>query len=195
MKLIDEKGKLFGKLNVIDALVLLVVIVAVALVGVKLLQSGQGSQGDAGSAEHWIIYTVEAAEVEPAVYEVVKNFVDAENGKMDQMFASTGLLDAYVIDVQATPHVTYVESADGTVKMVESSGEDDRLDLLFTCVANVENFENNTVGTQEIRANIPHILKTTHFEFRTGVVLSVEWLDSREGLSSVLDLDVLQTYR
>ena len=114
---------------------------------------------------------------------------------MDQMLSGEGLEDGFVIDVTAVPHVTYVECEDGTVKRVESSGEDERLDLTFTVVANVKNFVKNRIGGQEIRANIPYILKTTHFEFRDSVILSVEWLESRDALSSVLNLDVLQTLR
>ena len=35
MKVVDEKGKIFGKLNIIDLLVILLLIAAVALVGYK----------------------------------------------------------------------------------------------------------------------------------------------------------------
>lgn len=204
MKWIDEKGRLFGKLNIIDAIVLLVVIFAVALVGMKVVknhqaqkeqQAQQEQQSNEEEKEYWVIFTAKTTEIEPEVYEVVKRFVDAGNDKMDQMFTSDGLIDAYVIDVKAVPHVTYVECADGSVKAVESSGEDARLDLYFTAVANVRNFEINRIGGQEIRANIPYILKSTHFEFRDSVIQSVEWLESREDLSEVLNLDVLQAIR
>jgi len=201
MKLIDEKGRLFGKLNIIDALVLIVVILAVALVGFKVWQNHQEQEQqqleetEKNKEEHWLIYTVEVAEVDPVVYEVVQRFVDAKQDKIDQMLNSDGLVDGFVFDVTAAPHVTYVSCEDGTVKRVESSGEDDRLDLTFTCAANAKNFEKNRVGGQEIRANIPYILKTTHFEFRDGVVLSVAWLESREELGDILNLDVLQAIR
>lgn len=36
MKLFDEKGKLFGKINIIDLLVIIVILVALAVVGVKV---------------------------------------------------------------------------------------------------------------------------------------------------------------
>ena len=35
--MIDEKGRLFGKLNIVDLLVILVVLVAVVVLGVKFL--------------------------------------------------------------------------------------------------------------------------------------------------------------
>ena len=43
--MIDEKGRLFGKLNIVDLLVILVVLVAVVVLGVKFL----GKDGGAAS--------------------------------------------------------------------------------------------------------------------------------------------------
>ena len=43
MKLVDERGKLFGKLNIIDLLVILLLIVAVALIGWKVTRKDGAS--------------------------------------------------------------------------------------------------------------------------------------------------------
>ena len=43
MKVVDEKGKLFGILNIIDLLVILLLIVALALVGWKVLRKDGAS--------------------------------------------------------------------------------------------------------------------------------------------------------
>lgn len=203
MKLIDEKGKLFGKLNIIDALVLLVVILAVVLVGLKVWQNRQEqaeqqrleAEQAANQGEHWLIYTVKVEAVEGASAETVKQFVGTDQDVIDQMLTSAGLQDGYVVGVEVTPHVTYVECEDGTVKRVESSGEDERKDLLFTCVANVEDFEMNRLSAQEIRVGIPHILKTVHFEFRDGEVVTVEWVKDIEKLGKVVDLEALYALR
>ena len=40
--MIDEKGRLFGKLNIVDLLVILVVLVAVVVLGVKFLGKDGG---------------------------------------------------------------------------------------------------------------------------------------------------------
>ena len=37
MKVVDEKGKLFGKLNIIDLLVIVLIIAVVVVVGVKVI--------------------------------------------------------------------------------------------------------------------------------------------------------------
>ena len=42
MKLMDEKGRLFGKLSIIDLLVLLIVIVAAVFLGTRLTSSSGG---------------------------------------------------------------------------------------------------------------------------------------------------------
>ena len=177
MKFIDEKGRLFGKLSIIDLLVLILIIAAAVFVGTKLADRNDTGEVDNSTR---LEYTVLATEVDPSTYEVVKQYVDSASGLKDQMMTGSTLCDGYVIDVVATPHVTYVECDDGTVKRVESSGDDTRLDLLFTCVATVSSPVTNSLGSQEIRAGIPHILKTTHFEFQDAKILSVTWLEEDE---------------
>lgn len=203
MKFIDEKGKLFGKLNVIDALVLLVVIFAAALVGLKVWQNHQAQleqerlaqEEKENQEENWLVYTVKVTGLDTAIYDVATHFIDRENGVIDQMLTSAGLQDGYIVDVEAMPHVTYVACPDGTVKTVESSGKDKRVDLLFTCVANVENFETNRLSSQEIRAGIPHILKTAHLELRESEVISVIWLEDAAELSEFVDVEALNAIR
>lgn len=175
MKIIDDKGKLFGKLNIIDLLVLVLVAAVALFIGARFLNTDEATV--AAGRPAYLEFTVLSTEVLPETYETVKQFVDAENGLKDQLMASDALLPGYVVDVVATPHVTYVECADGSVKYTESSGEDRRLDLLFTCVATTVDSVSNEVGTQDIRAGIPHIVKTTHFEFQNSQIISVKWLD------------------
>lgn len=170
MKIINEKGKLFGKINIIDFLLILFVIV-VAVFAVVKLSGGMGSSAEPAT----VIYTVRVEEVDPATYEVVKEFVDKETGKKDQLLTGTSLASGYVVDCVATPHVTYVETDDGRVVPVESSGMDTRLDLVFTLEANITDTLTNTVGTQEVRAGMPHIVKTAHFELQEGIILSASW--------------------
>ena len=40
--MLDEKGRLFGKINIIDLLVVLLVLVVAAVVAIKLLGGGDG---------------------------------------------------------------------------------------------------------------------------------------------------------
>ena len=64
MRAIDQKGKIFGKLNVIDLIVILLIIVVLALVGYKLVFSN-GAMSGGGQK---IVYTVKVEGVEPEVY-------------------------------------------------------------------------------------------------------------------------------
>ncbi len=170
MKIINEKGKIFGRINIIDFLLILIVIVVGAFAAVKL------SGGAGGGAEPVsVVYTVQVAEVDPATYEVVKAFVDRQIEKKDQLLTGSSLASGYVVDCVATPHVTYVETDDGRVVAVESSGTDTRLDLVFTLEADITDTVTNAVGTQEVRAGIPYIVKTAHFELQEGVILSASW--------------------
>ena len=54
--MIDEKGRLFGKINIVDLLVILVIVIAAVFVGVKFL--GGGSSGGIGAAKTKVVYTV-----------------------------------------------------------------------------------------------------------------------------------------
>ena len=47
--MLDEKGRLFGKINIIDLLVVLLVLVVAAVVAIKLLGGGDGLPGAEGT--------------------------------------------------------------------------------------------------------------------------------------------------
>ena len=61
MKVVDEKGKLFGKLNIIDLLVIVLLLVAVVLVVFKVL----AKDGAVGAQHTVLTYTVEVKGVDP----------------------------------------------------------------------------------------------------------------------------------
>ena len=63
MRAIDQKGKIFGKLNVIDLIVILLIIVVLALVGYKLVFSnGAMSGGGQKIVYTCLLYTSDAAD-------------------------------------------------------------------------------------------------------------------------------------
>lgn len=165
MKMVDDKGKLFGKINVVDLLVILLVVVAAAAVGFKLLISADDGNTDAGQPMT-LIYTVLVQEVGQDTYDNLLQFVDASAGKKDQMMASGDMLEGYVVAVEATPHVhTDADTWAG----------EDTFDLVFTAEAIVTDQLLNKVGTQEVRIGKTHTLKTVHFEFEKSTILTCEW--------------------
>ena len=89
MKLVDEKGKLFGKLNIVDLLVIIVIVAAAVLLAFKLL----GGSGGVGAAVPQVTYTVRVMEVDQATYDSVRQYVDSASGKQDQLMANGQLLE------------------------------------------------------------------------------------------------------
>lgn len=170
MKIIDEKGKLFGKLNIVDLLVILLVIAAAVFL---VLRQERNSEAGGGGGSATMTYQVLVKGVDPAYYDSVHQFVDPEEGKRDQLLSNNAPINAYLVDCTATPHVEYINTDDGRVSRVQGE-EDERLDLLFTVEAQVDDLVTNTVGTQQVRVGASHVLKTIHCEFNTYVV-SANW--------------------
>ncbi len=171
MKIVDEKGKLFGKINLIDLLVVIVLIAAVLFLAVRLTK---GSDGNPVNSSTKLTYTTLVSNVTPEVYAEVQRQLATAGGK-DQLMASGDLLDGYVTKVESRPHMNYQPDANGAVVPSEETGDNARLDLIFTVEVNVVNPIVNEVGTQEVRVGKTHILKTTHFEFSYGTVLTCDW--------------------
>lgn len=170
VKIIDEKGKLFGKLNIVDLLVILLVIAAAVFL---VLRQEKNADSGGGGAAATLTYQVLVKGVDPTYYDSVRQFVNPEEGKRDQLLSNNSPIDAYLVDCTATPHAEYINTDDGQVKRVQSE-EDKRLDLLFTVEAQVSDLVTNTVGTQQIRVGTSHVLKTIHCEFNTYVI-SANW--------------------
>ncbi len=170
MKLVDERGKLFGKLNIIDLLVILLLIVAVALIGWKVTRK----DGASNVSRTILTYTVEVQGVDKEVYEGIKAYVPGESGIGDQLMANGEMVDAYVIDVTAKPHEGGITMTDVNGTTLTFPVEEDTLDLSFTIQANVVNSVTNEVGTQEVRIGKTHIVKTVHFELSNGIITTCE---------------------
>ena len=171
MKLIDEKGKLFGKVNIIDLLVLVVVIAALAFAAFRLLGGGE----DPVNGTTKLTYTALVGAVENDVYEDVLRHLEAAGGR-DQLMADGSLVDGYVVGMVAKPHVNYATDSQGrVVRSEEDPAQGGRWDLTFTVEANVPDVTTNKVGTQEVRTGKGHILKTTHFEFAYSTIMTCDW--------------------
>ena len=64
---------------------------------------------------------------------------------------------------------------DESSETVELPADKDLLDLTFTVEATVPDAATNELGTQEVRIGKSHNLKTTHFEFASGIITGCEW--------------------
>lgn len=166
--MIDEKGRLFGKINIVDLLVILVVVIAAVVLGMKFLRPGS-SAGDAGGSATAVTYTVLVENVRPEVYENVQKYIPST------LMASGEMLDGQVVGVTATPHMEQVVlNTESGTQLVQV--EQTNLDLLFTIECNVLNPIITEIGTQEVRVGKTHIVKTDKFEL-VGVVTDCSWED------------------
>ena len=197
MKLFDEKGKLFGKINIIDLLVILVVIVALIVVGVKVLggnkadslppSSANSSANPAESSvpaptpvlpvESKLTYTVRVTAQHKEIAERLAEYIDFTAGKKDQiMHGGVMIEDAYVVDFWTEP-CRYNVTSTGVMEMIAAAEAEAAglVDFCFVVESIVPDAITNKVGTLEVRIGKPHLLKTAHLEFINGIVVDCVW--------------------
>lgn len=164
--MVDEKGKLFGKINIIDLLVLIVVIIVAIVLGIRLL----GKSNYLPTAENQgatIEYVARVSRMDPAAYEAVKAHIDSGE---NQLMASGEMLDAYITGMTVAPNVGVIETADGRRLEVEDPYY---VDVYFTIRANVANPITRLIGTQEVRVGKNHLVKTVGIEFN-GLIITCD---------------------
>lgn len=171
-----KDGKVFGKINLIDLLVLIVAVAAIVMVALKM--TGHLGSVVTETGTH-ITYTARVENVDPEVYENIKSFIEdaqAQGKQGDRLMASGALLNGYVTAVEATERDNQVQvSSTNTTPLIISAGRPGRVDLLFTIEADVDNNVKTELGTQEVRVGKSHIVKTTHFELVNATIMSCVW--------------------
>ena len=171
--MIDEKGRLFGKINIVDLIVILVIVIAAVVVGMKFLGGGNGNSA-INPNKTPVRYTVLVEGVEPEVYENIQKYIPG------QLMASGELLDGYVTGVtpvEGRVHTATVNTADGTLEIPVNEG---KLDLIYTIECNVVNSITTEIGTQEVRVGKTHTVKTDKFELINGIILDCDWGEDAE---------------
>ncbi len=173
MKVMDEKGKLFGKLNIIDLIVIVFVIAAVVVVGIKL-----ASREEATVPATRLTYTVRVTAQSEQLAQRLSDYVDTASGKRDQLMSNDKLVNAYIIDYWTEPS-RYNKLSNGTVELFDAAAmeasEANLVDICFVIEAVVEDTVTNMVGSQQVRMGKDHIVKTTHLEFSNGTIESCVW--------------------
>ena len=170
MKIINEKGKLFGVINVVDLLVLLAVIAVVIGVGYKLFAP---QIADATATQVPMTVTVRVRGATPFLVEEVQR--NSQVGK--QIVSGNSYTNAVITDMQIEDYVQQVTTADGHIA---NALDPSKKDLVFTIETTVpEGTASPTIGTQEVRAGRTFIVKTNDFE-TTGNIDMVDIADSAE---------------
>ncbi|MBC7106268.1 MAG: DUF4330 domain-containing protein [Firmicutes bacterium] len=156
MRLIDERGRFLGLINVIDLLVVLAVLLAAGGVAYKLLAPG----GRAATTE------VEAEILAPRVYPSVAESVRPG----DRLVAGSAYTAAEVKAVRTTPARMAMLRSDGTLVL----SEDPQLRDLYVTVKGTAKVSGTTLtlAGQELRAGREFYVKSLAYEVK-GTVLRV----------------------
>ncbi|NMA82304.1 MAG: DUF4330 domain-containing protein [Epulopiscium sp.] len=164
MKLIDEKGKIFGFINIIDCIVLLVVAAVVFGIGYRGLTK-RSTLGGPSAEPQPIIFTVRATEQMEAVA------LGFQEG--DTLFAKQNYVSAKITAIEYEPSIVYIETAEGEIK---GATHPTLKDILFTIEANVTvKGPILEIGGQEIRIGSHHWVKTQTNQ-AAGLIESIEFI-------------------
>ena len=162
MKIINEKGKLFGIINVVDLLVLVAAIAVVAGVGYKLFAK---QIKEVASPQVSLTMTVRVRGATPfLVNEVQRN---SQVGK--SLVNGNSYVNAQITDMKIDDY------NDGRIV---TATDPEKKDLVFTITTKVsKGTPAPAIGTQEVRAGRTFIVKTNDFE-TTGNIDSVDIADN-----------------
>lgn len=162
MKLIDERGRFLGLINVIDLLVILAILLVVGGVSYKL----------AVPAGRATVTRVEAEIMAPKVHPAVAAAIRPG----DRLVAANAYTDAEVKAVRTTPARTATLRSDGTLVLAE---DPQYRDVYLTVTGSAKlGGATITLAGQELRAGREFYVKTLACEVK-GTVLNVR-LPERE---------------
>lgn len=112
MKVIDEKGKIFGKINIFDLMVILAIVILIGAVGYKLIDNKRQANNEIPTKTY--IVTVKSFEMPPTYVDALK--------KDDRIFYDLdGFVNAKIIDIHQEPAQITVQTADGRLVQAEST--------------------------------------------------------------------------
>lgn len=165
MKIIDEKGRLFKVINVVDLLVIIAVVFIVGGIAWKLFAP---SVQDAIAPQVKMTVVMRVRGATPFLVSEVEN--NDQVGK--KLVAGNDYTDATIVDVGFEPYVTQVTCDDGTIV---DSVDPSKQDIVFTIEAQVpKDSATPKVANQEVRAGRTFTLKTQDFE-STPIIMSVRF--------------------
>lgn len=159
-KIIDEKGKIFGFINIVDLMVLIVVLGLVAIVAIRIVTPKKNAPGTSiidGKKEAYVTLYVQNA--------VPESLDTLKPG--DKLVANNNFTTAEVVSVESKPADFITTDAEGNAHSVSHPLW---LDLVVV-VKDQVNVSNPIIkiGTQDARVNYPIILKTQTFEANAKV--------------------------
>jgi heme/copper-type cytochrome/quinol oxidase subunit 2 len=122
MKIIDDKGKLFGIINIIDLLVLVIILIAIIFIAIRMLPGTEGGETRTQKEMEYTVkveevstYTIDAANVGDAIYDF-----------------ETGSKIGVISGIDDRPHMEYLVNKDNEATAIESL---DKFDLFISIKA------------------------------------------------------------
>lgn len=167
MKLIDEKGKLFGKLNIVDLVVVVIIIAIVAAVVVRFTSSKLNANGLNPVSEDQYCYVTAFASLQ--VPEVAESLNIG-----DHIVAGGKYTDAEIVDIKVEPAAYVGVNSEGKAVYSEHPIWKD-----VTVVVKEKIDPSNItikVGGQEARVGYSYIIKTQTVE-ANAKIRGVEFKD------------------
>ena len=164
MKIVNEKGKLFGIINIVDLIVVLLVIAVAGVLATQLL----GSQvTDAVSQKVDCYAQVRIIGAHPSLV------ADIEYQSLvgEKMVSGNEFLTATIEDVWTEDYKVQAVCADGTIVTSTDPDKKDIIVLVKTQVA--PDTASPKIGSQELRTGKTFIVKTQTFEC-SGTIRYVE---------------------
>lgn len=158
MKLINDKGKIFGLINIVDLIVLLLIVAVVGAAGYRAVSPKVNAPVE-GEGEKYCYVTLYGSTVVPEAAEKLQpgDKLVANNEFTDGEIVSVDMSPAAYVGVDDQGKAVYSEHPmwkDITVVVKEKI---DPSDVILK------------VGNQEVRVNYTYILKTQQFEGNTKV--------------------------
>lgn len=162
MKVLDEKGRLFGKISIIDLLVIVVIVGVVAWFGYSMF--GKNLRTEVSQREEETEIVVVASGMRPTTAEAI-----AKGGKIFEF--KTGACVGEVVGVETEPTVVWLLEGDGRWVQTQS---DDKVDAFVTIRGTARIGENViTMNGVEIRVGGSIGLKTKFATFQ-GYIMNMD---------------------
>lgn len=176
-KIIDEKGKIFGFINIVDLMVIIVFLGLVAIVAIRIITPQKNAPGTSiidGKKEAYATLYVQNAV--PESLETLK--------PGDKLVANNNFTTAEVVSVESKPADFITTDAKGNAHSVPHPHW---LDLIVVVKDKVDKSSPIIkIGTQDARVNYPIILKTQTFE-ANAKIRSIEFKDIDENIEETSD--------
>lgn len=158
MKLIDEKGKIFGLVNVVDFFIGITLILVLVIVGSRVIKNKDINQVDVtGKKEAYI--TLYANSVVPEVVDTLK--------AGDKLVANNAYTTGEIVSIKVEPAAYITTNSEGKALLSKHPIWKD----IYVVIKDTVNVNSPILkaGGQEVRVNYPFILKTQQFESNTKV--------------------------